>query len=555
MASNTLGWLQRAQTHPATFTGLRTGQWPKHPRPVKEEKPGKDPAFLDDGAPSQGPSWLQNVQQPQPMDEVYRPDAGSAPDTPFWQNPVLAQMLQDNPNLMPTQTDSGSASTDSLSQPGQAAPAEPTSPSSATPNGQFQPDDQPADIHGTPGMPAPNPDWAKHLAALQAKLDPDQPGGYPVNKAPAWWQRVLGGIAGGAAGVSNASGHTRHPIDIGAMKQNILSPGYQDKLNQWNSEYAPLAAEVNMDAAQRQAQLAQQKQQLEQQKVASEDQYRQAEGKRAEAQANYWNGIGKTNMVKVTPALSKMSEGAYEPGQMVPGAVAEKVVDRWQTKTKGIVVPLGSRLVDSEGNIIVDAAPVEKPAPNVTDAQLAYLAAQGDEQAKKALDLRVQQHNQERTPPNPEVQAIREENRESRRINDNQTTDERKIAAEAQAQARYQSQVNAPNASAEQKAQAQGQLISSLQGIQDAYARTVRARGGAAQDLNVVAGPQGVQYVPRTPGRTAPPAGGSGAPRPVGAQAPPPPAITAGLKPGQTVRQKSTGLVWVKQADGSVKVQ
>lgn len=52
---------------------------------------------------------------------------------------------------------------------------------------------------------------------------------------PKWWQRGLAGVAGGLAGWSNAAGRTKNPIDVQALGQNILAPGYQGKLQDWQS--------------------------------------------------------------------------------------------------------------------------------------------------------------------------------------------------------------------------------------------------------------------------------------------------------------------------------
>jgi hypothetical protein len=70
----------------------------------------------------------------------------------------------------------------------------------------------------------------------------------PVETQPKWWQRALGAAAGFGAGYSNAASRTKHPIDVNAMEQNILNPGYQSKLEQWQSRVAPLKAEADIEA-------------------------------------------------------------------------------------------------------------------------------------------------------------------------------------------------------------------------------------------------------------------------------------------------------------------
>jgi hypothetical protein len=357
---------------------------------------------------------------------------------------------------------------------------------------------------------APNPAWAKHMADAQAQLQK-----YPVNKVAPWWQRVLGGIAGGAAGVSNASGHTRRPIDIDAMRQNILSPGYQDKLAEWQSEYAPMAAQVNMDAQQRTAQLAAAKEK-------SLEGWQNAEAQRALAQADALTAPGR-NMIPVTQGMADAIErlkpeakGLLTPGMHISGADVQQLLKSalanptpakiqmvkilTQEMAKATGQPINSEVPSS---IYEEGMKLNNPADrNVTATELQRRAVMGDTDAMKALQLGVTLHNQEKTQPSPEAQAMRQEAAALRRTTADQTTDNDKINAQGKAFDLYQKQINSPNATTEQKAQAKAQYVSSLQGIQDAYARTVRARGGSADDFNVVASPTGVDYVPRTPART-----------------------------------------------------
>ena len=70
----------------------------------------------------------------------------------------------------------------------------------------------------------------------------------PQMTTPKWWQRALGAAAGFGAGYSNAASRTKHPIDVGEMEQNILHPGYQSKLADWQSRVAPLKAAADIEA-------------------------------------------------------------------------------------------------------------------------------------------------------------------------------------------------------------------------------------------------------------------------------------------------------------------
>lgn len=71
---------------------------------------------------------------------------------------------------------------------------------------------------------------------------------------PKWWQRALAGAAGGLAGWSNAAGRTRTPIDIGAMGQNILAPGYGEAMTRWQQNMlAPARTRAEIESAKQSA--------------------------------------------------------------------------------------------------------------------------------------------------------------------------------------------------------------------------------------------------------------------------------------------------------------
>jgi hypothetical protein len=94
----------------------------------------------------------------------------------------------------------------------------------------------------------------KSAAELRANQDYDQLraalGQAPHATAPKWWQSVAAGAAGFGAGWSNAAGRTKHPIDIAAMDEGILHPGYQQKLQEWHSRVAPLQQITGLDQSQ-----------------------------------------------------------------------------------------------------------------------------------------------------------------------------------------------------------------------------------------------------------------------------------------------------------------
>lgn len=94
----------------------------------------------------------------------------------------------------------------------------------------------------------------KSASELRANQDYDvlrqALGNAPRETAPKWWQRGLGAVAGFGAGWSNAAGRSRHPIDIGEMRENVLHPGYQQKLQEWQSRVAPLQQIAALDRGQ-----------------------------------------------------------------------------------------------------------------------------------------------------------------------------------------------------------------------------------------------------------------------------------------------------------------
>src|SRR5206468_7033929 len=67
---------------------------------------------------------------------------------------------------------------------------------------------------------------------------------------PKWWQSLAAGAAGFGAGWSNAASRTRNPINMAAMQDDLLHPGYRQKLAEWQSRVAPLQQMANLDQSQ-----------------------------------------------------------------------------------------------------------------------------------------------------------------------------------------------------------------------------------------------------------------------------------------------------------------
>jgi hypothetical protein len=124
--------------------------------------------------------------------------------------------------------------------------------------------------------PSPGPAYMDKLTQLENVY-----GDRPKLAPPKWWQRGLGAAAGFGAGWSNAASRTKHPLDIGAMRQDILYPGAEDKLAQWQSKETPLEAQAKIEA-QKQGAWWKQKQE------ETNEAYRQALGEQARAHGAYW---------------------------------------------------------------------------------------------------------------------------------------------------------------------------------------------------------------------------------------------------------------------------
>ncbi len=141
----------------------------------------------------------------------------------------------------------------------------------------------------------------------------------PILGKPKWWQQLAAGVAGGAAGWTNADGRHHPQIDIGAMTDNLLHPGYQEKLEQWKSRVTPAQTLAEIEA--RKIKMAQ-----EEQKARSEAAYKRSQVEYNEAGADFRRGLGRMPaQVEVTPAMSEASGIAV--GKMIPAATANRIMD------------------------------------------------------------------------------------------------------------------------------------------------------------------------------------------------------------------------------------
>lgn len=151
----------------------------------------------------------------------------------------------------------------------------------------------------------------RYLAAID-KLEGIQ-GAYPEKTPPKWWQRGLAGVAGGLAGWSNAAGRTRNPIDIAHVSDEILHPGYADKLEQWKSRVVPSETAVQLEGQKSAAQ-------WKGQQIQNETELKTAQGKAAMQHGDYWEKRAdwERNQWKIDPKTGNLYNTVN--GTVVPKA-------------------------------------------------------------------------------------------------------------------------------------------------------------------------------------------------------------------------------------------
>lgn len=154
-----------------------------------------------------------------------------------------------------------------------------------------------------PTMP-PGPDYGK---LEQIYRD------YPQLTKPKWYQRLGGAAAGFGAGWSNAASRTKHPIDIPAMEHNILHPGYDDEVAQWQAHAFPEEKIAGLEGSR--------------QGAWWKNQEMQSRTIRDQAYADYMKGAGRNGMVEVTDAIEKATNGQLKTGDRVPYTLVSHAMD------------------------------------------------------------------------------------------------------------------------------------------------------------------------------------------------------------------------------------
>lgn len=184
----------------------------------------------------------------------------------------------------------------------------------------------------------------------------------PQMQQPKWWQRAAGAAAGFGAGWSNAASRTRHPIDIGAMREDILEPGYNQKLAEWQSRVAPAQAQAEIEG--------------QKQGAWWKNAQLQAQAQYLKAHADYMEGLGRGAYVDVTPEMETATGGVFKVGMKIPGTTATEIArinagkyekpEKTMTVTdpdlaKRIGVPAGTDVPVSIYQQALKPVPPEKP--------------------------------------------------------------------------------------------------------------------------------------------------------------------------------------------------
>ena len=410
------------------------------------------PDYLNDDTDVMGPlsPWLNQYNQVFPGDPNM-PDAMSKPPAPWLS-----------------------------SAPGPASPPI-TAPSAQEPV-------TPPKMLNSPPFP-PNPGYESAMGKLES-IEADRP---QLSK-PKWWERALAGAAGGLAGWSNAASRTKNPIDIGAMQENILHPGYSQSLSEWQSRVIPAQAQADIEGQKQQAWW--------------KNQELQARLQRDKAYEDYMEGLGRGGSVDVTPEMEQLTGGVFKAGSRIPQSTATelarieagKYVKPEKTFTvtdpdmaKQLKVPVGTAVPQS---FYLQAL---KPSPNENEWSLYLNANNGD--AGKALAQwradKVAMSRQSRDPLADELRQARLDEMQSQasdRVESTKKAQEQVILKDRQAEVdnllkagnfNTEDDLWADPASAAKLKAINRKYAPRLQDVQDQYARSIRNRGGSAPGYRV----------------------------------------------------------------------
>ena len=179
--------------------------------------------------------------------------------------------------------------------------------------------------------------------------------------------------------VRTPASRTRNPINIAAAQENILHPGYQDKVAQWQSRVMP--AQAKLDLA-----LQQMKAQEVQEQIAAQAEERMSHAQQRLNMANPHYGQREVDAAYAKENLPWLAPEVGKDG--VPHYYIDKTAEANLTKpipvSKLIPVSEYGGLYDpDQGKLVV--TPGGRPDKPETEPQLRMRAASGDAAAIKAV--------------------------------------------------------------------------------------------------------------------------------------------------------------------------
>lgn len=345
------------------------------------------------------------------------------------------------------------------------------------------PDQPPPPIpRSAPPSPEPNeiglsPEYNQAYSDVKAVLP-----GRPVLTEPHWWQKAIAGGLGGLAGWSNAASRTRHPIDIGAMTQAVEHPGYQERLQDWQSQVAALQGPMNLEAQRQNAA-------LKAEQIAA-----QAEGRRGTAEWRKALADPHHGMQQIRPEdapwIVPDKNGEVWVDKSTSTQFARPVkqpVDRGQQVTDpDIAATLGVKPGDFVDRDLYKTAITvmhQKPT-NPTIASLYQAAASGDQEAARAVQMyqqdQIKKALQTRRPTVD--QTVREQIRQRfQDTHDLRATESNKDTALRQLEAKTASRVDAAKGDQDTIDRIYAEHANEKQAIQNEYEQRVSQITGSAQ--------------------------------------------------------------------------
>jgi hypothetical protein len=329
----------------------------------------------------------------------------------------------------------------------------------------------------------------------------------PQLPQPKWWQNALGAAAGFGAGWSNAASRTRNPIDIGQLRQNILAPGYSQKLAEWQSRVTPLEQQAQVEGAKQEAWWKNQQLQAQTEMMRKHGDYWES---RTQLERNQWKIDEKTGILYNTITGERSTppptaDDRYRTAKALGSPDDEARYYAYNGNLAGYgstlspadkptILPPGAILIGPDHKEIASNPKPDKDTSIADELKLARL----EEQQNRASD-RIES-----------TKAAQEQT-----ILQDRHADVAKLLTAAGVST--EGELWADPTNAEKLKAINRRYAPRLQTMQNQYAASIRNRGGAAPGYDV--NPDTLQAVPRGGGTTQPPTTAPAAPAPRAAPA------------------------------------